>query len=104
MSRFSHWTLLGLSAVALSACSAPPPPPPAPPPAATEPGTRVDQLRRLVERYWDENSALSGPVPWGPGGNIAPQAVADSLALEKRYLDEVAAIPRTALDDASALT
>jgi len=39
-----------------------------------------------------------------PRGNIAPQTLADSLALERRYLEELAAVPRSTLDAGSQLT
>jgi len=52
----------------------------------------------LVERYWDENAAAEPWYSWGaaemrygeaPADTLAPQALADSLALERRYLDAV---------------
>jgi uncharacterized protein (DUF885 family) len=109
MARYSHLTLLVLSTSALWGCGAP-----APPPAqAADSGARVERLGALVERYWDESAALEPWYSWGaadlafgatPGGNIAPQTLADSLALERRYLEELAAVPRSTLDAGSQLT
>src|SRR5208282_1267509 len=109
MIRFSHLALFGLSTLTLMACSAPPPPPP----RAADPGSQVEHLVQVVERYWDENAGLMPWYSWGradlqfgatPGGDIAPQSLADSLALERRYLAEVSAVPRSTLDAESKLT
>jgi uncharacterized protein (DUF885 family) len=48
-----------------------------------------------VERYWDERPR---------GSELSAQALADSLAAERRYLTEVEAVPRSALDPESTLT
>jgi uncharacterized protein (DUF885 family) len=110
MIRFSHLALFGLSTLTLMACSAPPPPPPS---RAADPGSQVEHLMQVVERYWDENAGLMPWYSWGgadlqfgatPGGDIAPQSLADSLALERRYLAEVSAVPRSTLDAESKLT
>jgi uncharacterized protein (DUF885 family) len=110
MIRFSHLALFGLSTLTLMACSAPPPPPPS---RAADPGSQVEHLRHVVERYWDENAGLMPWYSWGgadlqfgaiPGGDIAPQSLADSLALERRYLEEELAVPRSTLDAESQLT
>jgi uncharacterized protein (DUF885 family) len=109
MVRFSHLALLGV-ALSLCACSAPPSPPP---PQATDRVSQSVRLGRIVERYWDENAALMPWYSWGgadldtgapPAEIIAPQSVADSLAVERRYLSEVLAIPREGLDPESKLT
>ncbi|MDP9066174.1 MAG: DUF885 domain-containing protein, partial [Pseudomonadota bacterium] len=91
MQRFAHGTWMGFALCALWGCSAPPPPQP----AAVPPATADAQLGRIVERYWDDLSRVQ---------SVAPQAVADSLALEKRYLAEVAAIAPGALSAESQLT
>jgi uncharacterized protein (DUF885 family) len=108
MLRFSHLVLLGV-ALNLCACSAPPPPPP----RAADPVAQSVRLGRIVEHYWDDSVAL---MPWYSLGGadldtgappteiIAPQSVADSLAVERRYLSEVLAIPREGLDAESKLT
>ncbi|MGA2187602.1 MAG: DUF885 domain-containing protein [Steroidobacteraceae bacterium] len=110
MIRFSHIALLGLSASALMACGAPPPPAPS---GAANPGSHAQHLRQLVEAYWAETAGLMPWYSWGgidlefgatAGGDIAPQSLADSLALERHYLDEVSAVPRASLDAASQLT
>ncbi|HLZ99325.1 MAG TPA: DUF885 domain-containing protein, partial [Steroidobacteraceae bacterium] len=65
------------------------------------------------ERYWGEAASLTPWYAWGgadipfgetPAENIAPQTLADSLAIERRYLLSVAAVPRSSLDDQSKLT
>jgi len=109
MIRFSHLALFGLSTLTFMACSAPPPPPS----RAADPGSQIEHLRHVVERYWDENAGLMPWYSWGeadlhfgatPGGAIAPQSLADSLALERRYLEEASAVPRSTLDAESKLT
>jgi uncharacterized protein (DUF885 family) len=55
-----------------------------------------ERLGRIVDRYWDEH------VP--PGNPLSPQFLADSLALERRYLAEILAVPPAALDADSRLT
>jgi uncharacterized protein (DUF885 family) len=107
MTRF---LLSGLAALLLTACGAPPPP--AAPPAESV-RTPADQLKLLVDRYWDDYR-LRNPRPMpegaavrfdgGAGLDISAQFLADSLALERRYLDAVAALPRGSLPVASQLT
>ncbi|HWX32452.1 MAG TPA: DUF885 domain-containing protein [Steroidobacteraceae bacterium] len=53
-------------------------------------------MSRIVDRYWDERVA-AGTAP-------SPQFLADSLAFERRLLDEVLALPPTRLDADSKLT
>jgi uncharacterized protein (DUF885 family) len=111
MARVSYRTLLGLTATALVACGAKSPP--APPPRTAAPAPAPAQLGLLVERYWAEAAALTPWYAWGgadmpfgetPAENIAPQSLADSLAIERRYLASVAAVPRPSLDAQSKLT
>jgi len=111
MLRFSNRTLLGLTATALLACGAKPPP--APPPRTAAPTPQAEQLELLVERYWAEAAALTPWYAWGgadlpfgetPAENIAPQSLADSLAIERRYLASVSAVSRSSLDAQSKLT
>src|ERR1700733_4535415 len=93
MTRFSHAASLGLAILGLAACGAPPAPTP------TQAGNSMlprEQLSRIVDRYWDE------PVP--PAVPLSPQFMADSLALEHRYLDEIRAVPRDRLAEDSKLT
>jgi uncharacterized protein (DUF885 family) len=111
MLRLSYRAVLGLTATALVACGAktPPAPPRTPAPAAAS-----TQLGLLVEQYWAEAAALTPWYAWGgadlpfgetPAENIAPQSLADSLAIERRYLAAVAALPRLpSLDAQSTLT
>jgi uncharacterized protein (DUF885 family) len=53
-------------------------------------------LSRIVERYWDERAV--------PGNALSPQFLADSLAVERRFLAEVLAVPRAGLDTEAGLT
>jgi uncharacterized protein (DUF885 family) len=96
MSRFSPKCWYGLALLALAGCGAASGPAAAPAklPAPQTPPNEL--LGRLVERYWDEQS--------GKNDAIAPQILADSLSIERRYLAEVLNIPRDRLDPAAALT
>ncbi|MEP6547272.1 MAG: DUF885 domain-containing protein, partial [Gammaproteobacteria bacterium] len=101
MTRFSHAAALGPAFLWLAGCGSPPAPPPArlpaPPPAqATSLSAPPERLGRIVDRYWDER------VPLGTA--LAPQSLADSLALERHSLAEILAIPRDSLDAESRLT
>jgi uncharacterized protein (DUF885 family) len=109
MTRF----LLGglAAALCLTACGSGPPPPP--PQAAAGPRAPADQLIILVDQYYDDYRVLNPrPMPQGaavrfdPGAglDISPQFLADSLALERRTLDAVAALPRERLPEAAQLT
>jgi uncharacterized protein (DUF885 family) len=111
MLRFPNRALLGVTATVLVACGAKSPP--APPPRTTAPAPQSEQLERLVERYWAEAAALTPWYAWGgadmpfgetPAENIAPQSLADALAIERRYLASVSAVPRPSLDAQSKLT
>jgi uncharacterized protein (DUF885 family) len=108
MTRF----LLGglAAALCLSACGSAPSPPPPPPALARTPS---DQLRILVDRYGDDYRLLNPrPMPQaaavrfdpGSGLDISAQFLADSLSLERRYLDGVAALPRERLPPEAQLT
>ena len=68
-------------------------PPPVPPARTPLPHERLDPI---VERYWDEHIS--------PETAASPQVLADALAVERRFLDEIAALPRQPLDPASRLT
>ncbi len=70
--------------------------PPAPLPAAKAPPPPTDQLNRIVERYWDEAKPAEDV--------ISPQALADSLGVERRYLAELLGVSRDTLDARSQLT
>jgi uncharacterized protein (DUF885 family) len=93
MYRFSHLAVLGFALLGPAGCGRAPAPVPAP---ATLPAAPREDLRRIVERYWDEHQPLEGAV--------AVQALADSLAIERRYLAEVLALPPAGLDPAARLT
>ncbi len=93
MTRFSHTVVLGLAFSGLAACGAAPAPPPS---QAVNPAVPRDDLKRIVDRYWDEH------VP--PGNPLSPQFLADSLSLERRFLAEVLAVPRAGLDADAGLT
>lgn len=93
MTRFSHAVSLGLAFLGLAACGAAPAPTPS---QSSGPAAPHDNLSRIVDRYWDEQV---------PAGNPAsPQFMADSLAVERRYLAEVLAVPRPRLDADARLT
>jgi uncharacterized protein (DUF885 family) len=110
MNRFSHWVSVGICAALLAACDARPPP--APLPRAADAGSQSERLQHIVERYWDDRTALApgmaayGETQFGatPGSIIAPQSLADALALERRYLAEVSALPMSTLDANARLT
>ena len=84
----------GFALLALAGCGAPP----APGAAAAAPKSppAVDQLNRIVERYWDEHLPTENA--------IAPQLLADSLSIERRYLAEIQGVARDALDARSRLS
>src|ERR1700716_4262888 len=93
MTRFSHSIALGLAFLELAACGAAPAPAPS---QAASSAAPHDNLRRIVDRYWDEH------VP--PGNPLSPQYLADSLSLERRFLAELLAIPRAPLDADAGVT
>src|ERR1700675_1736608 len=93
MTRFSHVVLLGLAFLGLAACGAAPAPAPS---QAANSAAPHDDLRRIVDRYWDEHKP--------PGNPLSAQFLADSLGLERRFLAEVLAIPRARLDADAGLT
>jgi uncharacterized protein (DUF885 family) len=93
MVPISHALALGLVFLGLAACSAPPTPAP---PESAAPAVPHEQLNRMVDRYWDERAPGAEP--------ISPQQMADSLAIERRYLAEVLAVPRAGLNAESRLT
>jgi uncharacterized protein (DUF885 family) len=110
MIRFFHGLSLSLAIGALAACGAAPTPPPSPAPSSAAPR---DQLTRLVEHYWDEHQLLyPAELPEGAdrrydgayGYRISAQFLADSLALERRYLAAVLGVPSVDLDADSRLT
>jgi uncharacterized protein (DUF885 family) len=110
MIRFFNTAWLGLAMGALAACGAAPAPPPSPAPSSAAPR---EQLTRLVERYWDER-LLQNPeeLPEGAarrfdgahGYRVSAQFLADSAALERRYLAALLALPSVNLDADSRLT
>ena len=93
MYRFSNPVTFGIALLALSGCGAPPAPAPTQATAAAAPR---DILRRIVERYWEEHAPLREA--------LSTQALADSLAVERRYLAEAQSVPAAGLDPASRLT
>jgi uncharacterized protein (DUF885 family) len=93
MTGFSPSSWCAIVLLALAGCGAAPGPTSAPAAKAMAPN---DQLGQLVERYWDEHL--------GKDGAISPQFLADSLSIERRYLEEVQKVPRDGLDAASRLT
>jgi uncharacterized protein (DUF885 family) len=93
MTRFTRSVALGLAFLELAACGAAPAPVPS---QAMDSAAPHDDLRRIVDRYWDEHGV--------PGNPLSPQSMADSLALERRFLAEVLAVPRARLDADAGLT
>jgi len=93
MSGFCCKVWCGFALFALAGCGAPPAPAPPPQPAGPPP---IEQLGRIVERYWDEHLPTENA--------ISPQILADSLNIERRYLAEVLGVSRDALDAPARLT
>ena len=107
MPRFSLSALAFLLLIGCGGSTAPAPPAPAGKQAPR------DQLSALVEHYWDDHEALNPlQLPEGAavrfeaasGYDISAQFLADSLALERRYLEAVIAVPGERLDPQSRLT
>ena len=93
MTGFSSKVGCGIALFTLAGCGAPSAPTSAsaakaPPPAG--------QLNRIVERYWDERLPTEEV--------ISPQLLADSLSIERRYLEELLGVPRDTLDVPTRLT
>jgi uncharacterized protein (DUF885 family) len=93
MTGFSSKVGCGIALFALAGCGAPSAPAPAPAAKAAPP---TGQLNRIVERYWDERIPTQDV--------IAPQLLADSLNIERRYLAELLDVSRDTLDAPSRLT
>jgi uncharacterized protein (DUF885 family) len=94
MTRFSQAAWAGLAFWGLVACG--PAPRPATPPNAADSAPPHESLNRIVDRYWDEHASLANP--------LSAQFMADSLAVERRFLAETLALPREPLDADSKLT
>ncbi len=90
MSRFSHLWCLSLTVLTLGACGKPPPA--APVSNAVVP---QEQLSRLFDHYWDEHIAVEDLID--------TQSLADALNIERRYLSQIAGVPRERLDPAARL-
>jgi len=93
MIRFSHAVSFGLALLGLAACGGGTAPDPSRATAAVAPH---ENLTRIVERYWDERRPAGNP--------LTPQFLADSLAVERRFLAELLAVPSSGLDTGSRLT
>lgn len=93
MARFSSKVSFGLAFLGLAACGAAPAPPPSQASVSVAPH---ETLSRIVDRYWDERAV--------PDDALSPQFLADSLAVERRFLAEVLTVPRTGLDAEAGLT
>jgi uncharacterized protein (DUF885 family) len=93
MTGFSCKVGSGIALFALAGCGAPSAPAPAPAAKAPPPAS---QLNLIVERYWDERVPTEDV--------IAPQLLADSLNVERRYLAELLGVSRDTLDAQSKLT
>jgi uncharacterized protein (DUF885 family) len=111
MTRFSLSALPGLAFLLLIGCGGPSAPAPTAAPAGRQ--APRDQLAAVVERYWDDHQSLDPlNLPEGAatrfdaaaGYDISAQFLADSLALERRYLEAVIAVPGERLDPESRLT
>jgi uncharacterized protein (DUF885 family) len=110
MKGFTARISIAFACLALGACGGKPVPAPSRPEALAAPR---EQLDRIVQRYWDayleQNPLLassSGNHRYDDrlGNPIALQSLADSLALERRALAEVLAIPPPTADSAGLLT
>lgn len=93
MNRFSHAVSFGLALLGLAACGGGAAPDPS---RTAAPVTPHEDLTRIVERYWDERRPAGNP--------LAPQFLADSLAVERRFLADVLAVPVSGLDAGARLT
>ncbi len=93
MTGFCCKVWCGFALFALAGCGARTPPPPPPQAAAPPP---IEELGRIVERYWDERLPTENA--------ISPQILADSLNIERRYLAEALSVSRDALDVPARLT
>jgi len=93
MTRFSHAFAIGLAFWGLAGCGAPPAPAAS---QAANLGAPHEHLGRIVDRFWDERVSRVNA--------LEPQLLADSLALERRFLAEILAVPRDPLDAESKLT
>ena len=91
MSRFSHFAAFVMVILTIGGCGSQQngASPRAASAGASAPAPR-EQLARLFDRYWEERT-VSEDV-------ISPQALADALDVEKRYLADLQAIPRESLD------
>ena len=95
MSGFSWIACCGFALLALAGCGAPPAPQPALA-AAPKSAPALDQVNRIVERYWDEHLPTDAA--------LSPQFLADSLGIERRYLAEIQSVARDGLDAKSRLS
>lgn len=93
MTRFCHVVWFGLASLGLAACN----PAPAPAPASPQVNSVAahDDLSRIVDRYWDERAPRGNP--------LSQQFLADSLAVEQRFLAEILTV-RDPLDADARLT
>jgi uncharacterized protein (DUF885 family) len=110
MIRFYRPMMFSLAFISLVGCGRP----------APAPSARVEQsvapresLSHLVEAYWDESATSSPWYSWGgaelrraeaPADSVSAQSLADSLAVERRYLAAVLLVPRAPLDADARLT
>jgi uncharacterized protein (DUF885 family) len=110
MTRFLLHASLALVLLNLAACGKAPAPPAQPPTASAAPR---EQLKDIVERYWDAYLALNPLEATAAGdhryddrlGNpLSAQYLADSLALERRSLAELMALRRVSMDAEARLT
>jgi uncharacterized protein (DUF885 family) len=93
MNRFSHAVSFGFALFGLAACGGGAAPDPS---RTAAPVTPHENLTRIVERYWDERRPAGNP--------LTPQFLADSLAVERRFLADVLAVPVSGLDSGARLT
>ena len=93
MTGFSSKVGCGIALFTLAGCGAPSAPTSA---SAAKAQPPAGQLIKIVERYWDERLPTEEV--------ISPQLLADSLSIERRYLEELLGVPRDTLDAPTRLT
>jgi uncharacterized protein (DUF885 family) len=109
MIGFSSRTVLPFAFLLLTACGAPP----APPAGRTAAALPRSEVYRIVDAYWDAYLALNPLQATAAGEHqfddrigtpLSVEHLADSLALERRALHDLLAVPEASLDAETRLT